>query len=77
MDERGKAVKEAGPAIPIQVLGAEGVPMAGDQLLVVEEAAASREIAQRRRQYDNGHPLSDSDWIDRKQAQHCGNNHSC
>jgi len=52
MDERGKAVKEAGPAIPVQVLGAEGVPMAGDQLLVVEEAASSREIAQRRQRLD-------------------------
>ena len=49
MDERGKSVKEAGPAIPVQVLGAPGVPMAGDQLLVVEEATSSREIAQRRR----------------------------
>src|SRR5687767_471113 len=52
MDERGKNVKEAGPAIPVQVLGAEGVPMAGDQLLVVEEAASSREIAQRRQRLD-------------------------
>jgi translation initiation factor IF-2 len=52
MDERGKAVKEATPAIPVQVLGAEGVPMAGDQLLVVEEATSSREIAQRRQRLD-------------------------
>ena len=33
LDERGKAVKEAGPAIPVQVLGMVGVPMAGDQTL--------------------------------------------
>ncbi|HET9453669.1 MAG TPA: translation initiation factor IF-2 [Gemmatimonadaceae bacterium] len=52
MDERGKPVKEAGPAIPVQVLGAPGVPMAGDQLLVVEEATSSREIAQRRQRLD-------------------------
>jgi translation initiation factor IF-2 len=52
LDERGKQVKQAGPAIPVQVLGAEGVPMAGDQLLVVEEAASSREIAQRRQRLD-------------------------
>ncbi len=52
MDERGKNVKVAGPAIPVQVLGAEGVPMAGDQLLVVEEATSSREIAQRRQRLD-------------------------
>ena len=52
MDERGKNVKEAGPAIPVQVLGAPGVPGAGDQLLVVEEATSSREIAQRRQRLD-------------------------
>src|SRR5690606_24674965 len=33
LDERGKPVKEAGPAIPVQVLGLAGVPMAGDQFL--------------------------------------------
>jgi translation initiation factor IF-2 len=52
MDERGKTVKSAGPGIPVQVQGAEGVPMAGDQLLVVEEATSSREIAQRRQRLD-------------------------
>jgi translation initiation factor IF-2 len=52
LDERGKPVKKAGPAIPVQVLGIEGVPMAGDQLLVQEDATASREIAQRRQRLD-------------------------
>ena len=52
LDERGKQVKNAGPAIPVQVLGFEGVPMAGDQLLVQEDATASREIAQRRQRLD-------------------------
>ncbi|HEX6059615.1 MAG TPA: translation initiation factor IF-2, partial [Gemmatimonadaceae bacterium] len=52
LDERGKAVKEAGPAIPVQVLGMSGVPMAGDQFLVVEDAQQAREIAQRRERLD-------------------------
>ena len=52
LDERGKAVKEAGPAIPVQVLGMTGVAMAGDQFIVVEDAVASREIAQRRQRLD-------------------------
>jgi translation initiation factor IF-2 len=52
LDERGKAVKAAGPAIPVQVLGMTGVPMAGDQLLVVEDATAAREVAQRRERLD-------------------------
>ncbi|HVX39125.1 MAG TPA: translation initiation factor IF-2, partial [Gemmatimonadaceae bacterium] len=52
LDERGKNVKSAGPAIPVQVLGFTGVPMAGDQLLVVEDASAAREVAQRRERLD-------------------------
>jgi translation initiation factor IF-2 len=52
LDERGKPVKDAGPAMPVQVLGMEGVPMAGDQLLVVEDATGAREIAQRRQRLD-------------------------
>ena len=52
LDERGKAGEAAGPAIPVQVLGFQGVPMAGDQLLVVEDAAAAREVAQRRERLD-------------------------
>ncbi|MFO0397020.1 MAG: translation initiation factor IF-2 [Gemmatimonadota bacterium] len=48
LDERGKNVKEAGPAIPVQVLGLSGVPMAGDQFVVVEDAEAARDLAQRR-----------------------------
>ncbi len=51
-DERGKAVKDAGPAIPVQVLGMVGVPMAGDQFLVVEDSTEAREIAQRRERLD-------------------------
>ncbi len=52
LDERGKTVKEAGPAIPVQILGIGGVPMAGDQFVVVEDAMESREIAQRRQRLD-------------------------
>jgi translation initiation factor IF-2 len=36
----------------VQILGFQGVPMAGDQLLVVEDAASAREVAQRRERLD-------------------------
>ena len=52
LDERGRNVKEAGPAIPAQVLGIGGVPVAGDQFVVVDDAIESREIAQRRQRLD-------------------------
>jgi translation initiation factor IF-2 len=52
LDERGKIVKDAGPAMPVQVLGMTGVPMAGDQFLVVEDSMKAREIAQTRERLD-------------------------
>ncbi|MGQ0813606.1 MAG: translation initiation factor IF-2 [Gemmatimonadota bacterium] len=47
LDERGKTVKEAGPGVPVQVLGMPGVPQAGDVLLVMDAVKAA-EIAQTR-----------------------------
>lgn len=44
LDERGKTVKSAGPAIPVQVLGLTGVPMAGDQFIAVADAAEARAL---------------------------------
>jgi translation initiation factor IF-2 len=52
LDERGKRVKKAGPAIPVQVLGFDGVPQAGDTFNVMSEAVMAREIAQRRQRLD-------------------------
>jgi translation initiation factor IF-2 len=52
LDERNKNVKAAGPAIPVQVLGIEKVPNAGDPLVVVEDATDARETAQRRERLD-------------------------
>jgi translation initiation factor IF-2 len=52
IDERGKRVKTAGPSIPVQVLGFDGVPQAGDTFNVMSEANVAREIAQRRQRLD-------------------------
>ena len=48
MDEDGIAVKEAGPARAVQVLGLTSVPSAGDSFLVVAEDRIARQIAQSR-----------------------------
>jgi translation initiation factor IF-2 len=47
-DETGKAVKEAKPSMPVVVLGLNGAPNAGDELLVVESDRKAREVAQHR-----------------------------
>src|SRR5438876_276123 len=46
-DERGQTVDAAGPSTPVQVLGFEGVPEAGDTFQVMTDAAAARDIAQK------------------------------
>jgi translation initiation factor IF-2 len=45
LDDKGRQVKEAPPALPVEVLGLGGVPMAGDTLTVVDSEARAREVA--------------------------------
>jgi translation initiation factor IF-2 len=47
-NERGKAVDEAPPSTPAQILGANGVPQAGDTFITVSGEAEARVIAQKR-----------------------------
>ena len=48
LDEYGEDVEEAGPSRPVQVQGLNGVPGAGDNLLVVEDDRVARQIANQR-----------------------------
>jgi translation initiation factor IF-2 len=45
VDDKGERIKEAGPSVPVEVLGLNGTPEAGDVLNVVETEAQAREIA--------------------------------
>ena len=45
LDENGKQVKEAGPSIPVEILGLDGTPEAGDDLTVVADEKKAREVA--------------------------------
>ena len=49
-DENGKKVTEAGPSTPVQVLGLNGAPQAGDTFNVMEDDRSAREIANKREQ---------------------------
>ncbi|WP_424943524.1 translation initiation factor IF-2 [Aliiroseovarius crassostreae] len=50
VNDKGDRVKEAGPSVPVEVLGLNGTPEAGDVLNVVDTEAQAREIAEYREQ---------------------------
>ncbi len=52
IDENGKEIESAGPSIPAVVLGLSGVPLAGDEFLVVKNKKEAREAAQEHHEHE-------------------------
>lgn len=50
LDERGRNMKEAGPSIPVTVLGLDGAPTAGDKFRVFDDEREAKQIANKREQ---------------------------
>ncbi len=48
-DSRGRQVKKAGPATPVEIVGLEEVPQAGDIFLVVDDEKTAKEVTERRK----------------------------
>ncbi len=48
VDDKGKNIKEAGPSVPVEVLGFDSNPLAGDDFIVVDSEATARNIAEYR-----------------------------
>ncbi len=48
INDKGEQVKEAGPSVPVEILGFNGTPEAGDRVAVVESEARAREITEYR-----------------------------
>ncbi|MDE0538336.1 MAG: translation initiation factor IF-2 [Rhodospirillales bacterium] len=46
IDDRGEGIEEAGPSQPVEVVGLNAAPQAGDQFVVVEDEARAREISE-------------------------------
>ncbi len=62
LDENGQPIEEAGPSIPVEILGLNGTSDAGDQFAVVESEKRAREIA------DFRHTKSRDSKLERQQA---------
>jgi translation initiation factor IF-2 len=48
LDDKGRQVKEAGPSLPVEILGLSGVPTAGETFVAVENEGRAREISEYR-----------------------------
>ncbi len=46
LDDKGRQVRDAGPSVPVEILGLAGVPAAGEPFVVVENEARAREISE-------------------------------
>jgi len=60
INDQGKKVNEAGPSTPVEVIGLDGVPLAGDTFVVVTDERVGKEIAQSRSQRQRLAELSQS-----------------
>ena len=50
IDDKGKSTKEAGPSVPVEIVGLDDVPQAGDELNAVEDERMARALAEERRE---------------------------
>ena len=50
VDDKGKTVKTAGPSIPVEIIGLDDVPQAGDELNAVENERMARDLAEQRKE---------------------------
>ncbi|HEX3761659.1 MAG TPA: translation initiation factor IF-2 [Kofleriaceae bacterium] len=58
LDDRGNGLEEAGPSTPIEVLGLDGVPDAGDQVNAAEDDKVAKQVVEHRRQQERKRELS-------------------
>jgi translation initiation factor IF-2 len=49
LNQRGKKMESAGPSVPVEVYGISGVPMAGDEFIVVQDEKTAKEVIEHRK----------------------------
>ena len=50
IDDKGKTIKTAGPSVPVEIIGLDDVPQAGDELNAVEDERMAKNLAEQRRE---------------------------
>ncbi len=58
LDDRGAQVQSAGPSIPVEILGLSGVPMAGDEFIVLADEKSARQVSGHRIQKQRSKELA-------------------
>ncbi|MGE0395737.1 MAG: translation initiation factor IF-2, partial [Kofleriaceae bacterium] len=58
LDDRGNSVEEAGPSTPVEILGLDGVPDAGDQVNAAEDDKVAKQVVEHRRQTERKRELA-------------------
>ena len=58
LDDRGNQVEEAGPSIPVEVLGLSGVPMAGDEFIALDDEKSAKQVSEHRIQKQRSKELA-------------------
>jgi translation initiation factor IF-2 len=59
-NDKGEAVQEAGPSIPVEIIGLTGVPEAGDELIAVSEEKSAKQVSAHRMQKARAKELAQS-----------------
>jgi len=58
VDDKGRTVKSAGPSVPVEIIGLDDVPQAGDEMNAVEDEKMARTLAEQRRERQRQEILS-------------------
>ncbi len=58
LDHRGRRMKSAGPSVPVEIYGISGVPMAGDEFIVVGDEKTSKQVIEHRKAKARRHEVA-------------------
>jgi translation initiation factor IF-2 len=59
LNQRGRKVKNAGPSVPVEIYGISGVPMAGDEFIVVSDEKTAKQVIELRKVKAKKHEIAD------------------